>query len=40
MTTEQIYTLVNAVNSQAFGSTALAVTDAASLVALGNTVLS
>ena len=40
MTTEQIYTLVNAVNNQAFGSAALAVTDAASLVALGNTVLS
>lgn len=40
MTTEQIYTLVNAVNAQAFGSSALAVTDAASLVSLGNVVLS
>lgn len=40
MTTEQIYTLVNAVNQQAFGSTALAVADAASLVSLGNVVLS
>lgn len=40
MTTEQIYTLVNAVNSQAFGDTALAVADAASLVSLGNVVLS
>lgn len=40
MTTEQIYTLVNAVNQQAYGSTALTVTDAASLVSLGNVVLS
>ena len=40
MTTEQIYTLVNDVNSQAFGDTALAVADAASLVSLGNVVLS
>lgn len=40
MTTQQIYALVNAVNSQAFGKTALAVTDLAGLVSLGNTVLS
>ena len=40
MTTEQIYTLVNGVNSQAFGDTALAVVDSASLVSLGNVVLS
>lgn len=40
MTPEQIYTLVNAVNQQAYGASALAVTDAASLVSLGNTVLS
>lgn len=40
MTTEQIYSLVNNVNSQAFGDTALAVADAASLVSLGNVVLS
>lgn len=39
MTTEQIYALVNEVNSQAFGDTALAVADAASLVSLGNVVL-
>lgn len=39
MTTTQIYALVNAVNAQAFGSTALAVTDTNSLVSLGNTVL-
>ena len=40
MTTEQIYALVNEVNSQAFGDQALAVADAATLVSLGNTVLS
>ena len=40
MTTEQIYTLVNAVNSQAFGESALAVVDTSSLISLGNTVLS
>lgn len=40
MTTEQIYSLVNDVSAQAFGTNALAVTDAASLVSLGNTVLS
>lgn len=40
MTTEQIYALVNAVNEQAFGSQALAVTDLQGLISLGNTVLS
>lgn len=40
MTTEQIYSLVNSVNSQAFGSSALTVTDTSSLISLGNTVLS
>lgn len=40
MNTEQIYSLVNAVNQQAFGQTALAVADTSSLIALGNTVLS
>lgn len=40
MTTEQIYSLVNSVNSQAFGSSALAVADTSGLIALGNTVLS
>ena len=40
MTTDQIYALVNAVNSQAFGDSAIAVADAASLVSLGNVVLS
>lgn len=40
MTTEQIYALVNSVNQQAFGSTALAVTDLQGLISLGNTVLS
>ena len=40
MTTEQIYGLVNAVNAQAFGHSALAVTDTSSLISLGNTVLS
>lgn len=39
MTTTQIYALVNAVNAQAFGSAALAVTDTNSLVSLGTTVL-
>lgn len=39
MTTTQIYALVNAVNAQAFGSTALAVVDTNSLVSLGTTVL-
>lgn len=40
MDTNQIYTIVNDVNSQAFGSSALAVVDAQGLIALGNTVLS
>ena len=40
MTTEQIYGLVNAVNSQAFGHSSLAVTDTSTLISLGNTVLS
>lgn len=40
MTTEQIYGLVNTVNSQAFGHSAMAVTDTSSLISLGNTVLS
>ena len=39
MTTEQIYTLVNSVNTQAFGGTTLAVTDLQGLISLGNTVL-
>ena len=40
MTTEQIYGLVNTVNAQAFGHSALTVTDTSSLISLGNTVLS
>ena len=40
MTTEQIYTLVNEVNDEAFGKNALAVVDTSSLISLGNTVLS
>lgn len=40
MTTDQIYTLVNGVASQAYGSAALAAVDAQTLVSLGNTVLS
>lgn len=40
MTTEQIYSLVNAVNQQAFGQAALTVADTSSLISLGNTVLS
>lgn len=39
MTTEQIYSLVNQVSAQALGTQALAVTDAQSLVSLGNVVL-
>ena len=39
MTTEQIYTLVNEVNAEAFGSNALSVVDTSSLISLGNTVL-
>lgn len=40
MTTQQIYQLVNDVSKQAYGSQALTVVDAQSLVALGNNVLS
>lgn len=40
MTTEQIYQLVNEVNSQAFGANALAVVDLQGLISLGDTVLS
>ena len=40
MTTEQIYTLVNEVNAEAFGTNALSVVDTSSLISLGNTVLS
>lgn len=40
MTTEQIYELVNSVNEQAFGESALTVADTSALISLGNTVLS
>lgn len=40
MTTEQIYTLVNEVNAEAFGANALSVVDTSSLISLGTTVLS
>ena len=40
MTTEQIYGLVNTVNAEAFGHSAMVVTDTSSLISLGNTVLS
>ena len=40
MTTEQIYSLVNAVNQQAFGDSTLTVADLQGLISLGNTVLS
>ena len=40
MTTQQIYTLVNEVNAEAFGSNAITVVDTSSLISLGNTVLS
>lgn len=40
MTTTQIYTLVNAVNSEAFGAAALSVQDTAGLISLGTSVLS
>ena len=40
MTTEQIYTLVNEVNAEAFGQNSLSVVDTSSLISLGNTVLS
>ena len=40
MNTQQIYALVNAVNSQAYGASALAVVDTQGLISLGNVVLS
>lgn len=40
MNTTQIYTLVNAVNSEAFGAQSLSVQDPAGLISLGTTVLS
>lgn len=40
MNTTQIYELLNDVNQQAFGETALAVADVQGLISLGNTVLS
>lgn len=40
MTTTQIYTLVNEVNAEAFGSNALSAVDTSSLISLGNSVLS
>lgn len=40
MTTEQIYTLVNEVNAEAYGTNAITVVDTSSLISLGNTVLS
>lgn len=40
MTTQQIYTLVNEVNAEAFGNNAIAVVDTSSLISLGNTILS
>lgn len=40
MNTAQIYTLVNAVNKQAFGTQAITVSDPAGLISLGKTVLS
>ena len=40
MTTEQISTLVNEANAEAFGTNAITVIDTSSLIALGNTVLS
>ena len=39
MTTNQIYSLVNSVNAQAFGSSALTATDTSSLIDLGANVL-
>ena len=39
MTTNQIYSLVNSVNAQAFGSAALTATDTSTLISLGNQVL-
>ena len=40
MTTEQIYTLVNEVNAEAFGTNALTAVDTSTLISLGNAVLS
>ena len=40
MTTTQIYTLVNAVNTEAFGAQGISVQDPAGLISLGTTVLS
>lgn len=40
MDTTQVYGLINAVNSQAFGESALAVADTQGLISLGSTVLS
>ena len=40
MTTTQIYTLVNEVNAEAFGSNALSAVDTSSLISLGNSILS
>ena len=40
MNTTQIYTLVNAVNAEAFGAQSLSVQDPAGLISLGTTVLS
>ena len=40
MNTNQIYSIVNEVNAEAFGSTDIDVIDAQGLVSLGDTVLS
>lgn len=40
MTTQQIYTLVNEVNAEAFGNNALSAVDTSTLISLGNSVLS
>ena len=40
MTTTQIYALVNAVNTEAFGAQAISVQDPAGMISLGNAVLS
>lgn len=40
MNTTQIYSLINEVNAQAYGETAVAVADTAGLISLGNVVLS
>ena len=39
MNTTQVYELINEVNSQAFGESALAVADTQGLISLGATVL-